>query len=95
MTKSCLATYSQGVKAGGRRTGALAHLNNPPSPPPPVASVAVAVHALRRAEAALRPRLAAAIAASAAEPGATPFAAFTAHQVSADAVARVHPRSGV
>lgn len=48
------------------------------------------MHALRRAEAVLPPRLAQSIASSAAAPGVTPFDAFTAHQVAADAVARVH-----
>lgn len=90
VTKSCLASYARGGKAGGRWSGALEHLNHPLPLPPPIASMAFAVYTLRRAEATLLPRLAAAIAASAAEPGATPFAAFTAHQVAADAVARVH-----
>lgn len=47
------------------------------------------MRALRRAEAVLLPRLAQSIASSAAAPGVTLFDAFTAHQVAADAVARV------
>lgn len=53
-------------------------------------SVAIAVHALRHAEAVLLNRLARSIASSVAAPGVTPFDALTAHQVAADAVARVH-----
>lgn len=90
VTKSCLASYASGVKAGGRWTGALEHLNHPPPLPPPIVSMDFAVYTLRRAEAALLPRLATAIAASTSQPGVTPFDAFTSHQVAADAVARVH-----
>lgn len=53
-------------------------------------SVAIAVHALRYAEAVLLNRLARSIASSVAAPGVTPFDAFTVHQVATDAVARVH-----
>lgn len=90
VAKACLATYARGVKAGGRFGGALTHLNRAPPPPPSVGTVAFAVHTLQRAEASLLPRLAAAIAATSATPGTTSFDAFTAHQVAADAVARVH-----